>query len=224
MFEQFGIINPWIYIAGAFMIVIAPGPNSLYVLKTSVLDGRRAGCAGLLAVLIGDAVLIFLAYLGVAAMIKSHPLAFSMVKIGGGIYLAWIGAKVIWNTFFVKRAKPAGTAAELSVSEQTKPTQGTALRAFRTALGLSLTNPKSILFYVSFFVQFIDSSYAHPGISYFILAMILESFSVMWFAVLITLGAALLRSLARVPSLRKLGNTALGSLFLFFASKLVLDA
>ena len=109
MFEQFGIINPWIYIAGAFMIVIAPGPNSLYVLKTSVLDGRRAGCAGLLAVLIGDAVLIFLAYLGVAAMIKSHPLAFSMVKIGGGIYLAWIGAKVIWNTFFVKRAKPAGT-------------------------------------------------------------------------------------------------------------------
>ena len=118
MFEQFGIINPWIYIAGAFMIVIAPGPNSLYVLKTSVLDGRRAGCAGLLAVLIGDAVLIFLAYLGVAAMIKSHPLAFSMVKIGGGIYLAWIGAKVIWNTFFVKRAKPAGTAAELSVSDQ----------------------------------------------------------------------------------------------------------
>ena len=193
------------------------GPNSLYVLKTSVLDGRRAGCAGLLAVLIGDAVLIFLAYLGVAAMIKSHPLAFSMVKIGGGIYLAWIGAKVIWNTFFVKRAKPAGTAAELSVSEQTKPTKGTALRAFRTALGLSLTNPKSILFYVSFFVQFIDSSYAHPG-------MILESFSVMWFAVLITLGAALLRCLARVPSLRKLGNTALGSLFLFFASKLVLDA
>lgn len=141
MFEQFGIINPWIYIAGAFMIVIAPGPNSLYVLKTSVLDGRRAGCAGLLAVLIGDAVLIFLAYLGVAAMIKSHPLAFSMVKIGGGLPCVDWG-KGVWNTFFVKRAKPAGTAAELSVSEQTKPTKGTALRAFRTALGLSLTNPK----------------------------------------------------------------------------------
>ena len=115
MFEQFGIINPWIYIAGAFMIVIAPGPNSLYVLKTSVLDGRRAGCAGLLAVLIGDAVLIFLAYLGVAALIKSHPLAFSMVKIGGGIYLCVDWGKGDLNTFLHnKRAKPAGTAAELS--------------------------------------------------------------------------------------------------------------
>lgn len=176
----------------------------------------------LLAVLIGDAVLIFLAYLGVAAMIKSHPLAFSMVKIGGGIYLAWIGAKVIWNTFFVKRAKPAGTAAELSVSEQTKPAKGAALRAFRTALGLSLTNPKSILLrflFRSIHRQFICSS----GISYFILAMILESFSVMWFAVLITLGAALLRSLARVPSL-KARQYGTGKSVPLFASKLVLDA
>lgn len=158
MFEQFGIINPWIYIAGAFMIVIAPGPNSLYVLKTSVLDGRRAGCAGLLAVLIGDAVLIFLAYLGVAAMIKSHPLAFSMVKIGGGIYLAWIGAKVIWNTFFVKRAKPAGTAAELSVSEQTKPTKGTALRASAQRSACHLPIPSR--FFFTFPFSF-NSSTAH---------------------------------------------------------------
>ena len=75
------------------MIVIAPGPNSLYVLKTSVLDGRRAGCAGLLAVLIGDAVLIFLAYLGVAAMIKSHPLAFSMVKSAAAFTLRGLGQR-----------------------------------------------------------------------------------------------------------------------------------
>ena len=224
MFEQFGIINPWIYIAGAFMIVIAPGPNSLYVLKTSVLEGPRPGFSGLLAVLLGDALLIFFAYLGVAAMIQSHPLAFSFVKIGGGLYLAWLGAKVIWNTFFVKKEKTSGAEQQLGTGKAPVAPKGACRRAFRTALGLSLTNPKSILFYVSFFVQFIDSTYAHPGISYLILASILECFSVIWFSILITAGAALLRSLARAPSLRKLGNTALGSLFLFFASKLVLDA
>ena len=37
MLEQFGILNPWIYTLGALMIVLAPGPNTLYVLKTSVL-------------------------------------------------------------------------------------------------------------------------------------------------------------------------------------------
>ena len=45
MLEQFGILNPWIYTLGALMIVLAPGPNTLYVLKTSVLEGRRAASA-----------------------------------------------------------------------------------------------------------------------------------------------------------------------------------
>ena len=158
MFEQFGIINPWIYIAGAFMIVIAPGPNSLYVLKTSVLDGRRAGCAGLLAVLIGDAVLIFLAYLGVAAMIKSHPLAFSMVKIGGGIYLAWIGAKVIWNTFFVKRAKPQELLpSSVSPNRRNRPRgQHCVLSAQRSACHLPIPSRFFFTFPFSF-----NSSTAH---------------------------------------------------------------
>lgn len=59
MLEQFGILNPWIYTLGALMIVLAPGPNTLYVLKTSVLEGRRAASAAIAAVMIGDSVLIF---------------------------------------------------------------------------------------------------------------------------------------------------------------------
>lgn len=223
MLEQFGIINPWVYVAGALMIVLAPGPNSLYVLKTSALDGRRAGFAGLLAVLIGDALLIFLAYLGVAAAIKSHPAIFSVVKIGGALYLAWLGGKAILQMMSQRREAPAGTVSEPGAPQKRSRT-GAPMRAFRTALGLSLTNPKSILFYVSFFVQFIDETYAHTGLSYLILASILECFSTIWFTILITAGAALLRMLARAPVMRRLGNGALGSMFLFFASRLMLEA
>ncbi|STF31317.1 putative transport protein [Escherichia coli] len=46
---------------------------------------------------------------------------------------------------------------------------------FKRALILSLTNPKAILFYVSFFVQFIDVNAPHTGISFFILAATLET-------------------------------------------------
>lgn len=224
MLEQFGIINPWIYIVGVIMVIMAPGPNSLYVLKTSVLNGPRPGFAALLAVLLGDAVLIFLAYLGVAAAIKSHPAVFTFVKIAGGLYLAWLGTKVIWETFIARRDKAAAPQQQAAASAPAVRSKSAEMRSFRMALGLSLTNPKSILFYVSFFVQFIDESYAHPGISYLVLAGILECFSFLWLTTLITAGAALLRQLARKPSLRKLGNTALGSMFLFFASKLVLEA
>lgn len=223
MLEQFGILNPWIYTLGALMIVLAPGPNTLYVLKTSVLEGRRAASAAIAAVMIGDSVLIFLAYIGIAAAIKAHPMIFTWVKVAGGLYLAWLGGKVIWNTFFVKKMgeeKPA----QIDGGAKASPQKGAVMKSFRTALALSLTNPKAILFYVSFFVQFIDESYAHTGISYLILALILQAISFTWLSLLVTVGADCLKLLARNPGVAKLGNTALGSLFLMFAGKLMLDA
>ncbi|STV74330.1 transport protein [Klebsiella michiganensis] len=47
----------------------------------------------------------------------------------------------------------------------------------KRSLTLSLTNPKAILFYVSFFVQFIDVSAKTPGLAFFILALTLEIIS-----------------------------------------------
>lgn len=56
---------------------------------------------------------------------------------------------------------------------------------FTKALTLSLTNPKAILFYVSFFVQLIDFSYAHTWLSYLMLAGILEAISFVYLTLLI---------------------------------------
>ena len=47
---EFGIVNFWVYVLGAFAVIIAPGPNSLFVLKTAVTEGRRPALAGALAV------------------------------------------------------------------------------------------------------------------------------------------------------------------------------
>ena len=221
MLEQFGIINPWIYTLGALMIILVPGPNSLYVLKTSILEGRRPAFAALAAVLTGDSILIFLAYLGIAAAIKSHPMVFDGIRIAGGLYLAYLGSKVIWATFFAKKAVKKTTANMQSIPAHVPQTS--MVKAYRTALALSLTNPKSILFYVSFFVQFIDESYAYPGLSYLILALILQVFSLTWLTILITLGADCLKLLGRLPAIAKLGNTAMGSLFILFAGKLILE-
>lgn len=220
MFEQFGILNPWLYIIGALMIILVPGPNTLAVLKTSIVDGRKPAICAVLAVMLGDSILILLAYLGIAALLKAHPALYSCVKVGGGLFLAWMGTKALWQTFCVRRT----SGEPVAMKAKTPVKKGTCRRAFMTTLALSLTNPKSIIFYVSFFVQFIDETYAHPGVSYLILATILQTFSVTWFTILITVGTDVLRMIARAPALAKLGNTAVGSLFLFFASKLMLEA
>lgn len=222
MLENFGIIDPWIYALGALMIVLAPGPSMLYVLKASLTAGRRAGAAAILGVMLGDSLLIFLAYIGIAAAIKAHPEVFFWIKAAGGLYLAWLGVKVLWETHAAKK-KASGEAFDRPVGAYGDRNRAV-FKAFRTALALTLTNPKSILFYVSFFIQFIDETSAHTGISYLILALILQMISVTVLSLVVTLGADGLRRLARFPGVAKLGSTALGSLFLFFAGKLVLEA
>ncbi|ANI30515.1 leucine export protein LeuE [Yersinia entomophaga] len=209
MFESYGVLNLWTYVLGAIFIIIVPGPNTLFVLKTGITRGVKEGYKAALAVFIGDAVLIFCAYVGIASLIRSSPFLFTLVKMLGAIYLLYLGLKILYSTLVKK-----GQSEATEIVEHT----------FRKALTLSLTNPKAILFYVSFFVQFIDQSYAHTGLSFVILAVILEMISFVYMSLLIFAGAALTHFLSEKKRLAKLGNSMVGLLFLGFATKLATAA
>ena len=88
------------------------------------------------------------------------------------------------------------------------------------SLVLSLTNPKAILFYVSFFVQFIDVNAKNTGTSFLILATTLELISFMYMSFLIFSGAFVTRYLKTKKKLAKLGNGLIGLLFVGFAARL----
>ena len=75
MFAEFGVLNFWTYVVGAFFIVLVPGPNTLFVLKTGIGHGVKKGYLAATGVFIGDAVLMFLAWAGVAALIQTTPLS-----------------------------------------------------------------------------------------------------------------------------------------------------
>ena len=110
-----------------------------------------------------------------------------------------------------KKKTAAGEDRETVRNSAEKRSAG-AFKAFRTALILSLTNPKAILFFVAFFVQFIDPAFEAKWIPYLILAAVLQFFSISWLLFLTTLGADALRAVARFPAMAKLGNTAIGGL------------
>ncbi|WP_370557416.1 leucine efflux protein LeuE [Edwardsiella tarda] len=208
MLESFGVLNIWTYVLGAVFIILVPGPNTLFVLKTGITGGVREGYKAASAVLIGDGVLIFLAYLGIASLIRSSPFLFNLIKMLGALYLLYLGIRILYSTLR-RRDTPHQGEERIEVSH-----------TFRKALTLSLTNPKSILFYVSFFVQFIDLNYAHTGLSFLILATILECISICYMTFLIFSGAALAHFLGQKQRLARLGNSLVGVMFLGFASKL----
>jgi Putative threonine efflux protein len=65
------------------------------------------------------------------------------------------------------------------------------LKPFKTALTISILNPKAILFYLSFFVQFVDPAYPYPAITFTALAIVLQIISMSYLTILIFSGAKL---------------------------------
>ncbi|VDY34949.1 Leucine efflux protein [Morganella morganii] len=93
MFENLGILNIGTYIIGVIFIILVPGPNSLYVLKSSATFGYKKGYQAALGVFTGDAVLIMLSFLGVASVIKASPALFTAVRYLGAAYLLYLGTE-----------------------------------------------------------------------------------------------------------------------------------
>ncbi len=209
MLEMFGVLNIWTYLAGLIMIILTPGPNSLYVLKSGSSLGIKQGYKAASGVLLGDAILILLSYLGVASLIQTSPVLFTIIRYLGAAYLLYLGLKLIHH--FWRRQDDNNPAVVQSAKKE---------NVFAKSLTLSLTNPKAILFYVSFFIQFIDSSYPHTWISYLILATILEICSITYLSVLIVLGTSLTQFFKHNKTLSKLGNGLLGLFFMGFAARL----
>lgn len=72
---------------------MSPGPSLALVLKQTLNGGRRHGMITALSHGLGVGFYAFLSILGLAAVITTSPLAFSILQWGGALYLAWLGVK-----------------------------------------------------------------------------------------------------------------------------------
>lgn len=212
----YGITDLPAYILGTIFIILLPGPNSLFVMTTASRWGVAAGYRAACGVFIGDAVLMVLSAGGVASVLQASPALFLVVKYAGAGYLAWVGVGLILSAArnWGDRNEPAGQQRQ---SVQAVPGSAKPLRA---ALVISLMNPKAILFFVSFFIQFVTPDYPHPALSFLILGLIVQFFSFIYLSALIFGGAGLAGALRRHRRVTATGTAAVGAVFLGFSIKL----
>lgn len=221
----FGITDIWTYVIGAFLIILLPGPNSLYVLATAAQHGVRQGYRAATGVFVGDTVLMVLAAAGVASLLRSTPVLFNLVKYAGAAYLAWVGFQMLRGAWRSWRA-PGGpeTAGTAPASRRADGRRTGRRRAgespFRKALVISLMNPKAILFFISFFIQFVDPAYGAPVLSFLILGAICQLFSVLYLSVLIFGGTFLAGQFRARRKLSAGLTTGVGALFIGFGARL----
>ncbi len=136
---MFGIADYGAFVAAIVLFLMIPGPGNLALITSTGKGGVRGGLAATLGLMAGDQVLMWMAVAGVAALLGAYPAAFNAVQWLGAAYLAWLGARMV--------LAKSGDAPILKIHPH---------HYFRQAMGISLLNPKAIVFYMAFFPLFID--------------------------------------------------------------------
>ena len=128
--------------SAAVALNLSPGPDMLYVIGRSVGQGRKAGIVSSLGVFVGCWVHILAAAFGIAALLRSSPIAFNVVRYAGAAYLIYLGIKML--------AQKTDLASQHLKAERL----GT---IFRQGAITNMLNPKVAIFFLAFLPQFVDA-------------------------------------------------------------------
>lgn len=225
-----GVTDLPTYVAGLVLIILLPGPNSLYVLSVAARGGVRQGYRAAAGVFTGDALLMTLAAVGAGALLQTSPIVFGVVKLLGAGYLTWLAIGMLrgaWTMWRARRERagadgldggtpePGVAAAEVKAGDTERP--------YRRALLISVFNPKAILFLMSFFVQFVDPAYSYQALSFLLLGGLMQLGSFLYLTTLIFGGNRLAAAFRRRKRLAAGASSAAGVLFLGFAAKLAVS-
>ena len=217
--QVLGVIDLPTFIAGVVVIILLPGPNSMYVLSVAARRGVKAAYAGVAGVFLGDAVLMTLSAAGVASLLNTHPTLYAIVRWAGALYLLYLAVGILRSSIALWRRRSESTDDLVEAVAEPEVE-----RPFRRAFVVSLLNPKAILFFIAFFVQFVDPSYEYPVISFLVLGSIAQFGSMLYLSILIFMGTRLAQMFRERKALTVGANMTIGMAFLVFAVKMSVAA
>lgn len=133
------------YSVASVVLFITPGPDMSLFLSRTIVNGRTAGIASMIGTNVGCIVHTLLAAFGVSAIIAASATAFLVLKVVGAAYLLWLAVDAIRN------------GSSLNVRDgESKPAP--AFSSFMLGITVNLTNPKVVLFFITFLPQFVSAS------------------------------------------------------------------
>ena len=180
--------SQWIaFLIASILFIQVPGPSLLFTIGRALTVGRREALLSVFGNALGLLVQVLAVAVGLGAVIAASATAYTVLKLFGAAYVVWLGISAI------RHRADARVAMELA--ERLPEARG---RALRTGLIVGVTNPKTIVFFVSFLPQFTNTAAGQSGLQIAVLGLV---FSVL--AVLSDSCWALLASQAREWFARK---------------------
>ena len=212
------------FFIAAIVVALAPGPDNLFVLAQSATHGAKAGFCIICGLCTGILVQTGLLVVGVSALIAASPMAFFVIQCLGAAYLVYLAYKsfqvragvVVSSEFGVRNSESGVRSSEFGVrnsesgvrsSELDKSQSLSARRLYLRGIIMNLTNPKAILFALSFI----------PSVQMLILGSEFVVATFIVFGTVALLAGAVKKFMLNSPKANRNLNWFSGAVFLFMA-------
>lgn len=194
----------------ALAVTLAPGPDTLLVASHGARRGFRAGIAVVAGIQLGAAWYACLFGLGLLRLLVAIPALFVTVKILGALYLAWLGAQMIWKAVHKGRQQAKDTEDAVTLG-----------RPLRQGFLSNALNPKVAVFYLAALPQFAGTGNDAPAIGALLIA-IHSAFGVTWLSI-IAFAASRARDVGLKGAVARWLEGATGAFFVGVAGRLAFD-
>jgi len=202
----------------AGLLTLVPGLDTALVLRTAVALGRRSAFASVLGIDCGLLTWGVAASAGVAALLEASQLAYTVLKLAGALYLAGLGATLIWQAWGRRGVKAQGGG--VPPRERAASRRG-AGGAWARGAATNLLNPKVGVFYMAVLPLFIPAHANHLAVGV-LLTSIHCAEGLVWLSLLI-LGVHAIRRWVASRAFERGVDTVTGSVLVGFGVTLALS-
>ena len=147
------------FVLATSALACSPGPDNVFVLTQSIVNGKRFGLATVFGLMTGCIIHTTLVAFGVSAIIKENEQLFFLIKVFGAGYLLYLAYQVYKSD------------AEILISTENIP-QKTTFQLFKTGFIMNVLNPKVTIFFLAFFPRFLFSDNISTVLQFYILGFL----------------------------------------------------
>ena len=214
------------------LVILAPGPDSMLVMRNTMRGGRRAGWVTACGTLSGLAVWALAAALGLSALLRVSHVAYDVLRFCGAAYLVWLGATSLGATSLgALRRRGAGAAKPGPQAGTPRPGPDAAAagqppartgRAYLNGVLSNLLNPKISVFFMAFLPAFVPAGTSTSQFSLVLGAWFIAETG-LWLAVVAWLADRGVRWL-RVPAVQRWMERVTGIVLIGFGLRLATES
>ncbi|HHP7244772.1 MAG TPA: LysE family translocator [Elainellaceae cyanobacterium] len=197
-----------VFLIATLVIVITPGPDTLYVLGRSLGQGQSAGILSAVGIFVGNLGHALAAAIGLSAILMTSAIAYLIIKYVGAMYLIYLGVRAILNRHH--------STALLSLPRSSNAT------IFYQGIFTNLLNPKAALFFLAFVPQFVNPGQGWVPLQFIGLGAVIATLSSLWLMVVAVVVSLVGDRLRDHASFSTFLNSLTGSLFIALGIRLAI--